>query len=168
MSTPAKPEPCLFKIPSSRNTTDNILPEHHRQRVICGKTIAAWDHAVVYVKNRHDPYGPPTHLYFSFVGYGPCLTTEVCAFVDQWTYYRGVCHYSYKPGDHEYHRARNMAIQVVETYRRRYMKKHGQAPNPLGLQGTLNPDLARKQTRLINRKVWPLDHEQTEFDLDRD
>jgi len=141
-----------LQITSSRDPNTVQAPPEREQRVICGKTIAAWDHAVVYVHDKQQPYELPTHLYFSFVGFGSCLTTEVCRLVDQWTFYRGHCHRTYRENEHECKRGRVMAIQVVETYRRTYLKRHGQAPNPLLLAGTLNPDLARKRTDKIIRQ----------------
>jgi hypothetical protein len=129
-----------------------FLPEREVRRVVCGITLVEWNFCVVYVHSKDNPFDLPTHLYFSFLGSGDCYLDEIVALVDQWTFFRGQCNHTYKHGDHEYFRARKMAIQAVETYRRSYFKKHGSPPNPLLLERTLNEDLAKKKTRVINQK----------------
>lgn len=46
-----------------------------------------------------------------------------------------------------------MAIQVVGTYRREYLKKHGTPPNTLGLELTLDTDLTKRATDKVNRRA---------------
>lgn len=146
--------------------TYKFLPMKNRTRIICGKTLVEWDYAVVYVHNKENPHDPPTHLYFTFLGSGDYHLEEVIRLVDQWTYYRGKCFHEYHLGDHEYARARKMAIQVVETYRRDYFKKHGTPPNTLGLQHTLDPNLARKATNKVNHRA--IDRTDGQYSLDLD
>jgi len=146
--------------------THQFLPMKNRTRVICGKTLAEWDYAVVYVHNKEKPYDPPTHMYFTFIGSGNYRLDEVIQLVDQWTYYRGKCFHPYDTKNHEYWRARKMAIKVVETYRRHYYKKHGTPPNTLGLAHTLDPDLARKATNRVNRLAKDRNVGQFSLNLD--
>jgi hypothetical protein len=82
-------------------------------------------------------------MYFTFAGSGDCYLDEIAILVDQWTYYRGSCLRPYKPGDHEFARAKKMAVNVVTTYRDHYRKKHGGPPNPLGLEHTLDRNKQR-------------------------
>lgn len=147
-------------------TTELLLPEKSRERVICGTTVIEWYFAVVYVHNKQKPYDPPTHLHFSFLGSGDYYLDEVVALVDQWTFYRCACIHTYNLGDHEYYRARKMAIQVTGTYRRDYLKKHGSAPNPLGLLYTPDPDLAKMATERVNRRTKDMLVSQLRLDLD--
>ncbi|MES2966783.1 MAG: hypothetical protein V4668_03275, partial [Patescibacteria group bacterium] len=84
------------------------------------------------------PHEAPTHLYFTFLGSGDYYLDEVVRLVDQWTYRRGQCLFEIAEGTHEYYRAKKMACDVVATYRKNYLKEHGQPPNPLCLTGTLN------------------------------
>ena len=133
-------------------TDHQFLPQKRAARVICGVTIVEWDYAVVYVRNKQFPHDPPTHLYFQFIGSGDCYLDEMATLVDQWTHFRGGCNRPYGPGDHEYHRARKMAIQVVTTYRALYRTKHGGPPNPLCLDHTLDENLVKVRMAAINRK----------------
>ena len=146
-------EPSLFPVRNSLNTKTLALPVKPNDRVVCGKTLVEWEYAVLYVHDKKNRYNYPTHLYFSFVGKGPCLTTEVCEFVDQWTFYFGQCLRLFKRQEQEFKRARKMAIQVVETYRSNYMDEHGQPPNPLCLQGTLDPVIGNAFTKKINLRI---------------
>ena len=133
-------------------TDHQFLPHKDEERVICGVTIVEWDYAVVYVRNKQFSHDPPTHLYFQFIGSGDCYLDEMATLVDQWTHYRGVCNRIYGPGDHEYHRARKMAIKVVTTYRDKYRAKHGGPPNPLCLARTLDENLVKKRMEAISRR----------------
>ncbi len=141
-------------------TNVQFLPEKDGRRVICGITLVEWNFCVVYVHSKDNPFDLPTHLYFSFYGSGDCYLDEIASLVDQWTFFRGHCHHTYKPGDHEYARARKMAIQAVATYRSNYLKKLGSPPNPLLLERTLNEDLAKRKTAVVNRKKLGASYEE--------
>jgi len=138
--------------PKPISTDVLILPRPKEHQIVCGITLVVWNFCVVYVHSKDRPFDPPTHLYFSFLGDGDYFLEEVVALVDQWTFFRGQCHHVYKPGDHEYFRARKMAISAVGTYRKNYLKEHGSPPNPLLLERTLNEKLARRKTKAINQK----------------
>ena len=133
------------------STDHQFLPNKSTKRVICGVTVVEWDYAVVYARNKLAPYELPTHLYFQFIGSGDCYLDELATLVEQWSHFRGVCNHPYGPGDHEYYRARRMAIQVVTTYREKYRAKHGGPPNPFCLAHTLDENLIKKRTAEVNR-----------------
>ncbi len=131
-----------------------FLPEEGRERIVCGITLVEWDYVVVYVHDRKDPFGLPTHLYFQVRGTGDYRLDEITKIVDQWTFYRGACWRTFNEDEHEFKRAKQMAWRAVATYRRNYLKKHGTEPNPLILTGTLDDDLARKRTRTVGRRKF--------------
>lgn len=131
-----------------------FLPHRGKERIVCGVTLVAWDYVVVYVHDRKDPFGLPTHLYFQVRGTGDYYLDEVTKIVDQWTFYRGACWRTFNEGEHEFQRAKQMAWRAVATYRRNYLDKHGAEPNPLLLTGTLDEDLARKRTRKIGHRKF--------------
>lgn len=139
-----------------RTPTDVTLrPEAKTEYVICGKTLVGWDEAVVYVHNKKDPHSLPTHLHFSVTG--PDLTPDQIQLISQWTFigknFAKKCLYEYGPADHEYSRARNMARQVVSTYRKEYMKKHDVPPNSLGLNLPLDrAEIKRATDQIIHKK----------------
>jgi hypothetical protein len=53
--------------------------------------------------------------------------------VEQWTHVRGTCYRTFGEHEHEYKRAKQMACQVVATYRRNHLKKHGRPPHEFTL-----------------------------------
>ena len=121
-----------------------FLPKKETVRVVAGVTkMIEWDYVVVYVRNKQAPYDTPTNFYFTFYGSGDYYLDEVCNLVEQWTYFRGVCHKHYEPGSHEYNRAKLLACTTVATFRRNYLKKYGSPPNPLGLRPTLDINLIK-------------------------
>ncbi len=128
-------------------------PDTKTQRVICGKTVVDWDQAVVYVHNKKNPHTLPTHLHFTFFGSGEYLLDEVAYLAGQWTHYPNKCLHTCTPGSHEYCRARQMAIRVVETYRRNYLKKHGMPPPAWMRTRSFDPQLLLEKTEQINQKV---------------
>lgn len=131
-----------------------FLPRQERRRAIAGKSLVEWHYAVVYVHSVDQPHDPPTFCYFCFYGSGDYYLDEVATLVDQWTYYRGKCLRYFPEGSHEYNRARQLACQVVGTYRQNYLKKHGAPPNPLLLAGTLDEDLVRRSTHAVLRQKY--------------
>jgi len=143
--------------------TDEASTEEREVRIICGKTLVSWSDAIVYVHNKKNPRTLPTHLHFTFKGNGEALTTEVIQLAGQWTEYRNPPLHTYTPGDHEYYRARKMAIKVVETYRKKYVEKHGSPPNSLGLMHTLDARLIEKKTIQVNKKAKERITGQIEF-----
>ena len=144
--------------------TELFLPEKSRQWIICGLTSVEWDYAVVYVHQKARPYEPPTHMYFTFHATGKYSLYSVAKLADQWTYFRGKCHFVIAEGTEEFYRAKKMACKTVATYRRNYLKKHGTPPNPLCLSKTLDENLVRKK---IKQKInHPLYQHQLKLNLD--
>ncbi len=105
--------------------------------VQCGKEWVDWDFAVIWVTPKERPFTTPTKLLFYSP---PDLPHDVplqrsVQLSEQWTYHRGYCHYPIRPYSHEWHVAHNMAIQVIATYRRHYLARHGQPPHSIALTG---------------------------------
>ncbi len=163
-----------MNIESTQETeTEKSFPRS--KRVFCGKTLVGWYFAIVYVHNKKNPNTKPTHLHFSFLGSGDCYLDEIAELVDQWTDYKKTCRYRYGPGnkndpddngDHEYWRARKMAIQVVTTERERYLKKHGTAPDMFGQPHEPDSNLVKKKTEEINHKALERITGQSAFTFD--
>lgn len=122
-------------------------------RVVCGNTLITWNHAVVYVRNKQEPYDPPTHFHFTFLGTGDCYLDEIGVLVGQWTFYNQKCLHSYQPGDHEYQRAYRAAWRAVATFRARYVRQYGSPPDPLGLGGEISPELIKRATDRTNKRL---------------
>ncbi len=135
--------------------TDTLyLPQRERRRAIAGASIVEWHYVVVYVHSVDHPHEPPTFFYFQFYGNGDYYLDEVATLVDQWTFFRGQCLRYFPQGSHEYNRAKQLAARVVGTYRRNYLARHGTAPNPLLLQGTLDENLVRRSTLDVLRSKY--------------
>lgn len=158
------------------STKEATVPESfpRAKRVICGKTLVGWDFAIVYVHNKKNPHTKPTHLYFTFFGEGDCYLDEIIHLESQWTDYNETCLYTYglgnkndphDNGDHEYWRARKMAIQLVTTYRDNYLAEHGSPPNSLEVEHQLDQSLVRKKTEAVNRKALERITGQSAFDF---
>lgn len=103
----------------------------------CGREYVEWDFAVVWVTPKWNPYNPPTKLLFNFRQ--PTRASEslqsCISCVEQWTYKRGTCLLPFTDDSPEFRRAKAMAIKVVATYRRKYLKKHGAEPRAEFLTG---------------------------------
>ena len=132
-------------------TTHQFLPAATEHRVVAGKVddTVGWDSVVVYVRGAGDAYNiPPTYMYFSCTGcMGQFLVEEALYLVDQWTYHRGRCEREFAPGSHEFRRGRQLAVQVIETFRRKYMEEHGSPPNPLKLENFVNPPTGKHKKK---------------------
>jgi hypothetical protein len=122
-------------------------------RIVCGNTLVYWDGAVVYVRNRRSPYDAPTHLHFVFIGSGQCYLDEIGVLAGQWTFYNTKCVHVYRSDEHEYRRAYRAAWKAVATYRKNYVKKHGSPPDPLGLGGEISPELLKRATDKVNKRL---------------
>lgn len=124
-------------------TTHQFLPAPSERRVVAGKANypVNWNAAVVYVRGAGDAYDIlPTYMYFSCIGCtGDFLIHEALYLVEQWTHFRGRCEREFAPDSHEFRRARQLAVQVIETFRRQYMEEHGTPPNALRLESFINP-----------------------------
>ncbi len=129
-----------------------FLPEPGLRRIVCGVLVSEWNYAVVYVRNQNNDLKTTQKFYFTFFGSGSYYLDEVVTYVEQWTYVRGDTATHYHVGSHEYNRARKMACQTVGTYRRRYLVKHGNGPNPLRLERTLDECLTNPR---VMKKMFP-------------
>ena len=118
-------------------TLDELTPLRRVAYLRCGKEWVEWDYAVVYVAPRTAPHTEPTRLlFYSPPGLPNAVPLQRSVqFIEQWTYVRGRCLHPIAERSHEWYAARRMAIQVIATYRRRYLARHGQAPHPASLTG---------------------------------
>lgn len=115
--------------------------------VRCGKDHVEWDFAVVWVSPKSDPYQPATRMLFVFKEQSSQNTSLKASakLVEQWTFVRGTCLRTFGTHEHEYLRAKQMACQVVATYRRNHLKKHGRPPHEFTL--TAGVQYARPKLR---------------------
>jgi hypothetical protein len=121
--------------------------------VVCGHTLITWNHAVVYVRDWADSFSPPTHLHFNYIGSGDCYLDEIGVLVGQWTFYNQRCINPYLPSDDEYIRGYRAAWKAVASFREYYLEKYGSPPDPLGLGGEISPELLKRATNLVNKRL---------------
>ena len=92
-----------------------------------------YDFAVIEVHAKSNPYASPTAILFHIPVEENLGAPLRAIAIEQWTYRRGHCLRTFGEHEHEFFAARALAKQVVATYRRHYLKKHGSPPHPATL-----------------------------------
>jgi hypothetical protein len=92
-----------------------------------------FDFAVIEVHAKSNPYASPTVMLFHVPVHENQNAPPRAVIIEQWTYRRGHCLRTFGEHEHEFFAARALAKQVVATYRRHYLKKHGALPHPATL-----------------------------------